>query len=124
MTRSDQEGVIAVCRGRSRRIARPRWSWLYALVALPLAGLTPAEIVLPEGPLQTAAGGALVLGVFTAMAVWVRLNRCAIEQMASCDCAWDRVTVRVISSRRPEPPRTVLPAEPHDDELAAAVDRG
>jgi hypothetical protein len=91
--------------GGARTITRPQWGRLYGLVSLPLAALTAVQLVVPPGALRTMAGCGLVLVVFATMALWVRLNRAALDQQDWCDCAWEKVTVRVIPSRRPEPER-------------------
>jgi hypothetical protein len=37
--------------------------------------------------------------IFGTMAAWVRANRAALDQADCCDCAAERVTVRVLHSR-------------------------
>jgi hypothetical protein len=47
------------------------------------------------------------------MAQWARRNRAALDHLDWCDCASERVTIRVIASRR-EAPAFARP----DDELS------
>src|SRR5712691_9300795 len=74
--------------GRSRAIPRPRWGLLYGLVTLMLAALGPAQTVLQFG---------LALSGFGATALWVRLNRMALDQQDWCECAAEKISVRVIA---------------------------
>jgi len=91
--------------GRSRAIPRPRWGLLYGLVTLMLAALAAVEIAISPGPAQTVLQFGLALSGFGAMALWVRLNRMALDQQDWCECAFEKISVRVISARRREPER-------------------
>src|SRR5712691_5493267 len=88
---------------RARTPHRPRWGVLYGLVTLMLAALAAVEFVTSPGAAQTALQCGLALGGFGAMGLWARLNRRAIDQQEWCECAGEKVTMRVIPSRRPEP---------------------
>jgi len=70
-----------------------------------LAGLSAVEFAASPGTAQTVLRCGLALGGFGAMALWARLNRMALDQQNWCDCAAERMTVRVIVSHRPEPAR-------------------
>ena len=76
--------------GRSRAIPRPRWGLLYGLVTLMLAALAGVSA-------QTALQCGLALSGFGAMALWVRLNRTALDQQDWCECAAEKISVRVIA---------------------------
>jgi len=98
-----------MCAGGPGRIPRPRWGLLYGLVILSLAGLGVEQVIVSPGALRTVAGATLALAVFATMALWVRVNRVALDQQEACDCAWEKVTVRVVMSRRPAPAGFPLP---------------
>ena len=83
-------------------VLRPRWEVLYAVTLPQLAALA----ALDAWPLRYL----VALGVFAAMAVWVHANRAALDLQGWCECAPERMTVRVIDSRRPEP--AASPLEP------------
>jgi len=83
-------------------IERPRWTLLYGITALGVVALAVTEIAAAAAlrpALETAVGGAAVV----AIALWLRVNRAALDQQGWCECAADTLTVRVIPSRRPEP---------------------
>ena len=94
---------ITTASRRARTPQRPRWGLLYGLVTLMLAALAAVEFVTSPGAARTVLQCGLTLGGFGAMGLWARLNRRAIDQQDWCECAGEKVTVRVISSRRPEP---------------------
>ena len=83
--------------GRSRAIPRPRWALLYGLVTLMLAALAAVEIAISPGAAQTALQCGLALSGFGAAALWVRLNRMALDQQDWCECAAEKISVRVIA---------------------------
>ena len=60
------------------------------------------------------------LAVFVAMALWIRGNRAAFDYADWCECAAEKITVRVIPSRRPEPERPPLA----DEELERVASGG
>lgn len=103
--------------GRARTTPRPRWGLLYGLATLMTAALAAVEIVASPGTERTALRCGLALGGFAAMAVWVWLNRVALDQQDWCECAASTITVRVIPSRQPEPP--ALEEEPEEEEALA-----
>ena len=75
------------------------------LVFLLLTALAAVEAITSPGPVETALQCGLAVGGFGAMAGWARRNRTALDQQDWCDCAGPTITMRVISSHRPEPPR-------------------
>ena len=83
--------------GRSRATPRPRWGLLYGLVTLMLAALAAIEIAMSPGSAQTALQCGLALSGFGAAALWVRLNRTALDQQDWCECAAEKISVRVIA---------------------------
>ena len=83
--------------GHSRAIPRPRWGLLYGLVTLMLAALAAVEFAMSPGSAQTALRCGLALSGFGAMARWVRLNRMALDQQDWCECAAEKISVRVIA---------------------------
>jgi len=98
---------------------RPRWGVLYALTMPQLLVLAVVEASQASHPLRTALRCAVALGTFVAMAAWMRLNRTALDLQNWCDCAAERMTVRVIASRRPpaaEPLESRAPA-PESEEV-------
>ncbi|PYN83827.1 MAG: hypothetical protein DMD96_00700 [Candidatus Rokuibacteriota bacterium] len=98
--------------GDSLAAPRPRWGRLYALAALMLAALAMAEMLVSPGPELTALRCGLVLGGFGAMVRWTRRNRAALDRLDWCDCAGERVTMRVIPSRSGRPARAAYADEP------------
>lgn len=75
---------------------RPRWGTLYAIPLLTTAALVAAARSIPT--LTGLLGWALTGAVFGAMALWVRANRVALDQVEWCACASGAVGVRVIRS--------------------------
>ena len=83
-----------------------------------LAALAVVEVLVSPGPELTALRCGLVLGGFGAMVQWTRRNRAALDHLDWCDCASERVTMRVIPSRRGQPVRTAYTDEPTPVEAA------
>jgi hypothetical protein len=77
---------------------RPRWGTLYATVFPQLAALGAVEVVQSPGAIRLALRCGLALGVFATMSVWLRANRSAFDLQDWCDCAGERMTIRVIES--------------------------
>jgi hypothetical protein len=98
---------------RSSLRQRPRWSSLYLLAGLMLSVLLAVQAFVASGRERTALQSGLVLAGLFAMAQWARRNRAALDHLDWCDCASERVTIRVIASRR-EAPAFARP----DDELS------
>src|SRR2546422_6364694 len=98
--------------GGKRSTPRPQWGRLYVHVSSVLAALALVESVVSPGPFETALGCGLVVAGIGAIAAWTRRNCVALDQQDWCDCAAAKVTVRVISSCRPEPPRIERADEP------------
>ena len=99
---------------------RVRWGRLYTIVAVMGTALTSLEVVGPAGIARTVLRGGITLAAFAAMAFWVRASRAAFDYADWCECAGEKITVRVIPSRRPE---TEWPLLEDDDELDRAVER-
>ena len=55
--------------------------------------------------------GGIALAAFATMALWLRANRAAFDYADWCDCAAEKISVRVIPSRRPAPDMPPLPDE-------------
>jgi hypothetical protein len=89
---------------------RPRWGVLYAATLPQLAALGVVEVAQSPQPVRVALRCLLALGVFATMSVWLRANRPALDLLNWCDCAGERMTIRVIESRRPR--AFALPLEP------------
>ena len=102
------------------RASRLRWSRLYGILAVMASALASVEVFGPAGPAGTALRGGIAVAAFAAMALWVRANRGAFDAAGWCECAAEKITVRVIPSRRPEPERPLLP----DQELERVVRGG
>jgi hypothetical protein len=84
------------------RIPRPRWGLLYGVVVLGLGMLTLTDMAAPE-VVRPGLDGVLAVAAVMAIARWVRANRAALEQQEWCECAAERMTVRVVPCRRAEP---------------------
>jgi hypothetical protein len=96
--------------GHRRETPQPRWSLLYGLAFFTLGALSAVEVSPHPGAGRIALGCGLGIIGFVAMAVWLRVNRVALDLRDWCECAAEKMTVRVIPSRRPEPPALVEPA--------------
>ncbi len=101
------------------REPRVRWSRLYGILAVMAGALTSIEAFGPAGSATMALRGGIALAAFVAMALWIRGNRAAFDYADWCECAAEKITVRVIPSRRPMPERPSLP----DQELERVVKR-
>ncbi len=99
-----------MCETAVSSIPRPRWGLLYGATFPQLAALAVVEAASPPNAVRTALRCVLALGAFAGMAAWVRSNRAAFDLQDWCDCAGQKVTVRVIESRRAAPP--ALPPDP------------
>src|SRR5262245_53572466 len=84
--------------------SHPRWLGLYAVTLPQLAALAAVEVAGPPSTVRALARCVLVLGTFVGMGWWVWASRAALDLEQWCECASRTVTVRVIESRRPEPP--------------------
>jgi hypothetical protein len=107
-----------MCDVSGRRVSapgapHPRWSLLYGQASLMLGGLATVEVVSPPGAWRTVLRCGIGLAGFAAMAAWARWNRVALDQQDWCECAAEKITMRVIPSRRPEPTATE-PREPFE----------
>src|SRR5262245_49227641 len=93
--------------GKPRALEQPGWAGLYALAGLMLAALTVAGMLIAPGAELTALQCGIVVAGFGAMVGWTRRNRAALDRLDWCDCAGERVTMRVIPSHRPRRARAV-----------------
>jgi hypothetical protein len=76
---------------------------LYGATVPQLAVLAAVEASAPAAPLRIVLRWALALATFAGMGWWVRSNRAAFDLQNWCDCAPQKMTIRVIESRRPLP---------------------
>ena len=91
-------------------MARPRWGILYAATLPQLAALGAVEAVHSPNPVRLILRVLLALAVFATMSVWLRVNLPALDLQDWCDCAGERMTIRVVESAPPRP--RALPAKP------------
>jgi hypothetical protein len=90
---------------------RPAWSRLFAIMPLAAGALLLIEVTVAAGPFRAAANTAIVLATFGAMALWVRANRSALDQLDVCACAsGGMLTIRVVRSLPEHPSRHDAPA--------------
>ena len=95
---------------------RPRWAALYGATLPQLVALAAVEVSAPSNPLRAILRWTLALGTFVGMGLWVRSSRAAFDLENWCACAPEKITVRVIESRRP------AYTPPHDDPLPSWVE--
>jgi hypothetical protein len=107
-----------MCQTTSRAIGRPRWGWLYGATLLPLAALAVVEMTIPPNLLRTVLRYTLALTALAGMALWLRLQRAALDLQDWCECAASTITVRVIQSHRPAPRPAPLAPPPATVEAA------
>jgi len=93
---------------RGSAVARPSWGVLYGTALPQLAALGAVEVVQSPHAVRIALRCLLAFGVFATMSVWLRANRPAFDLQNWCECAGDRMTIRVIESRRPQPAASPL----------------
>ena len=98
-------GDRAMCDAKSRLEGsktppRPRWSGLYLVAGGMLGVLLIVQTLVSAGSERTALQCGLVLTGFGAMVQWARRNRAALDHLDWCECASERVTIRVIASHR------------------------
>jgi hypothetical protein len=89
-------------------VARPRWGLLYGTALPQLAALGALEVVQSPHAVRIALRCLLAFGVFAAMSILLRANRPAFDLQNWCECAGERMTIRVIESRRPQPAASPL----------------
>lgn len=107
-------------------VTRPRWGLLYGTALPQLAALGALEVVQSPHAVRIALRYLLALGIFATMSVWLRANRPAFDLQDWCGCAPERMTIRVIESRRPEPAavpldRPALAPAPAEEEYEVAA---
>ena len=89
---------------------RLRWTSLYGATVPQLVALAAVELSAPPHPLRAVLRWSLALGAFVGMGLWVNSNRAAFDLEDWCACAPEKMTVRVVESRRPvEIPPTYEP---------------
>ena len=103
----------------AQRARRVRWSRLYGILAVMASALTSVELFGQAGLARMALRGGIALAAFAGMALWLRANRAGFDYADWCECAAEKITVRVIPSRRPEPERPPL----DDEELERVAER-
>ena len=101
------------------RLPHVQWSRLYGILVVMASALTSADVFGPTGLTRAVLRCGIAVAAFATMALWVHANRAAFDYADWCDCAAEKITVRVIPSRRPEPERPLLP----DQELERVVER-
>lgn len=111
---------------RARAIPRPRWGLLYGIVLVTGAAAIGVQFASLPASLRTALVSGLAFGGLVAMAVWVRSNGAALDLQDWCDCAAEKMTVRVIPPYRQAPSGFARPSVPddppiEDDEEALTV---
>jgi hypothetical protein len=79
---------------------------LYTATLGHLTALALVEVVQPAHAVRVALRCLLTLALFATMAVWLRVNRPALDLQNWCECAGQRMTIRVIESRGPKLPPT------------------
>lgn len=62
-----------------KRVVKPRWGTLYTLSALLVGLVGLVEIAIPAGTARQVLEVVATLAGFAAMAIWVRLNRVALD---------------------------------------------
>jgi hypothetical protein len=88
---------------------RPGWSRLLAVLPVTAAALGLIESTAAALPLTIAAEAGIVLAAFGAMALWVRANGSALDQLDVCACASEMPTIRVVRSLPEHPSRRGAP---------------
>jgi hypothetical protein len=103
----------------------PRWLVLYAATVPNLLALGIVEVTAPPNALRTVARCLLALATFVGMGWWVHASRAAMDLQPWCDCAPRTITVRVISSQRPDVPglmpEPLAVPSPAEDDLLVGV---
>ena len=90
---------------RERLLPRPRWATLYGIAILGTSSAVAVEAFSPAGAARIALRCGVAIGGFVGMALWIRLNRVALDAEERCACAGETMTVRVISVPAAEPHR-------------------
>ena len=101
------------------RLQRVRWSRLYGILVVMASALTSVDVFGPAGLTRAVLRGGIALAAFAGMALWMHANRAAFDYADWCDCAAEKITVRVIPSRQPERERSPLT----EDELEPVAER-
>jgi hypothetical protein len=101
-----------MCTVRTERSATPSpvWGRLYGIVlASGALGFGVDGLVRP-GAAHDILEGLVVIAAFSAMLLWVRANRVALDTADTCDCAAEHLQIRVVESPPERSPRR-LPRE-------------
>jgi hypothetical protein len=107
---------VAMRTGRGRERFAPRWGVLYAVATPPILALVALEAGHIPHAARTILRCLVALGVFVAMGIWLRANRAAFDLQNWCDCAGQRLTVRIIESRAAAPYRPLVVPESAEPE--------
>lgn len=94
---------VTAGRASGRVGPRPRWGILYGFAGGTVVWLGATELLLAPGPARTALRVGLTLATIAVLSLWIRLNGVALDQEEWCECAAERMTVRVIESGRRVP---------------------
>jgi hypothetical protein len=105
-----------MCHATSRSAAGstirgPRWVVLYTATLAQVAALGLVEGMQSAHAARVALRCLLALGLFATTALWLRVNRPALDLQDWCECAGERMTIRVIEPRVPMLP-SALPELP------------
>ena len=88
--------------GRANTMSRrPAWAWLYASAALALAPFVLVVTHVPAGAVRTIIEVVAALILIGTLALWVRLNRIALELQGRRDSGWREAIVTANASTRP-----------------------
>src|SRR5215470_9151554 len=93
------------------RVPRVQWSHLYGVLVVMAGALASVEFAGPASVARAVLRGGIALAAFATMALWLRANRAAFDYADWCECAAEKITVRVIPSCRPELDLPPLPEE-------------
>lgn len=94
-----------------RATAAPAWGRLYLILLATGATGLGVDAITAAGTTHHLLEALVVVAGFGAMFLWVRTNRLALSLAESCDCAPERLTIRVVESRRERPARPARQVE-------------
>ena len=97
-------------RTRAKLLPKPGWCSLYAGAALGLVPFALTATLVPEGAVRTALEVVAALALSAVLALWVRVNRIAIELQGGRGAGWRRATVTVAA----QAPADLCPPERPD----------
>jgi len=79
------------------------WGRLYGIALTTIAAGVTVDALGRARPWHHILATCVVAAGFGAMLVWVRANRVALSVADTCDCAAERLRIRVVESRRGRP---------------------